>query len=109
MEPRQHVRHQVRFRSTFSSRDSVSGEGTLVDLSVRGGRISSPIKVSNGTELGIWLYLPSQDRESPVEIPEAVVRWTKKEKGEFGVEFLQLEGKTPEQIRSFIKTLIPII
>ncbi len=60
-------------------------------------------------ELDLWLYLPSQDRDSPVEIQQAVVRWTKKEKGEFGVEFLQLEGETPEQIRSFIKTLIPII
>jgi hypothetical protein len=109
MELRQHVRHRVRFRSTFSSRDMVSGEGTLVDLSVRGGRISSQTKVTNGTELDLWLYLPSQDRDSPVEIQQAVVRWTKKEKGEFGVQFLQLEGKTPEQIRSFIKTLIPII
>ncbi len=109
MEPRQHVRHQVRFRSTFSSRDRVSGEGTLVDLSVRGGRVSSQTGVTNGMELDLWLYLPSQDRDSPVEIQQAVVRWTKKEKGEFGVEFLQLEGETPKQIRSFIKTLIPII
>lgn len=107
MESRKHHRYRVRFRSSFSSGETVSGEGTLVELSVRGCRISSKTGVTQGTELELRLYLPPENQEPPVVIKGAVVRWAKAP--EFGVEFPQLTGEIPERLRRVIKTLIPII
>ncbi len=107
MDLRKHTRHRVRFRSSFSSTDTVSGEGTLLDLSVGGCRISSTTGVAKGTGLELRLYLTPENQESPLVIQQAEVRWTKK--SEFGVRFTQLTAETQEKIRSFIKHRVPII
>ncbi len=44
-----------------------------MDLSVRGGRISSDTSLATGTDLELHLYLP--DQEWPVEIAGAKVQW----------------------------------
>jgi hypothetical protein len=107
MDLRKHTRHRVRFRSSFSCRGQVAGEGTLLDLSVRGCRISSKTGVAKGTGLELRLYLPPENQESPLVIQQAEVIWIKQ--SEFGVQFTQLGGETQETIRSFIKNRIPII
>ncbi len=74
-----------------------------MDLSVRGCRISSLTRVTQGTELQLHLTLPEDERSSPVDVERAVVRWT--ERNEFGAEFLQLTTEAAERIRRFVRTL----
>ena len=100
MELRGSLRYLVRFHSTFSS-EEIPGAGVGLDLSVRGCRISSPTRVTRGTELQLHLVLPENDQYSPVDVERAVVQWT--EGNEFGVEFLQLAEEAPERIRRFVK------
>jgi len=102
MELRGLLRYRVRFHSSFSSAEIVAREGVGLDLSVRGCRISSPTRVTRGTELQLHLVLPENDQYSPVDVERAVVQWT--EGNEFGVEFLQLTPEAPERIRRFLRT-----
>ena len=103
MEIRLFLRYRVQFHSSFSSAENLAGEGVGLDLSVRGCRISSPTRVTRGTELQLHLVLPENDHYSPVDVERAVVQWT--EGNEFGVEFLQLTTEAPERIRRFLRTL----
>ncbi len=102
MEVRLFLRYRVQFHSSFSSAENLAGEGVGLNLSVSGCRISSPTRVTRGTELQLHLVLPENDRYSPVEVERAVVQWT--EGNEFGVEFLQLTTEAPERIRRFLRT-----
>ncbi len=74
-----------------------------MNLSVRGCRISSPTRVTQGTELQLHLTLPEDKHDSPVDVERAVVLWT--EGNEFGAEFLQLTTEAAERIRRFVRTL----
>ncbi len=74
-----------------------------MELSVRGCRISSPTRVTRGTELQLQLILPENEHYSPVDVERAVVQWT--EGDEFGAEFLQLTTEAAERIRQFARTL----
>ncbi len=103
MEIRLSLRYRVQFHSSFSSAENLAGEGVGLDLSVSGCRISSPTRVTRGTELQLHLVLPENDRYSPVDVERAEVQWT--EGNEFGVEFLQLTTEAPERIRQFLRTL----
>ncbi len=103
MELRGLLRYRVRFHSSFSSAEIVAREGVGLDLSVRGCRISSPTRVTRGTELQLHLVLPENDHYAFVEVERAEVQWT--EGIEFGVEFLQLTTEAPERIRQFLRTL----
>ena len=103
MEVRQSPRYKVQFRSSFSSAVLVAGEGVVRDLSVRGCRIACRMSVPQGTELELCLYLAEHGQEFPVTIPRAVVQWA--ERGELGVEFLQLSEGAPEHIRRCLRPL----
>jgi len=102
MELRGSPRYLVRFHSSFSSAE-IPGAGVGLDLSVRGCRISSLTRVTQGTELQLHLTLPEDEHSSPVDVERAVVRWT--EGNEFGSEFLQLTTEAAERIRRFVRTL----
>jgi len=105
MEPEwKYPRIRVRFRSSFFSAEMVAGEGLLKHLSVRGCRISSAIPILVGTELQICLFLTDCEQEAPVTIDRALVQWI--DKGEFGVEFLELGDEAPEQIRRFVRRFV---
>lgn len=101
MENRKHPRFTVRFRSSFSSRHMVGGEGTVTDLSVGGCRITGGGAVTPGSMLEMRFQLPEQPL--PLEIGLAAVRWAKGP--EFGVEFLQMRKDVEERLRQFIATL----
>ncbi len=86
MDKRQHLRFPARFHSSFSSITVVSGEGDVVDLSLRGCCVESETSVHPGSMLTIRVrMLPD---EPPITISEAVVRW--KRESRFGLEFLSL-------------------
>lgn len=87
MDSRKYPRFPVRFRSSFSSINIVSGTGILEDLSICGCRVSSATAVQPGTEVELRLELPN--KESPIVIKRAVVRWFRD--GEFGLEFVAVE------------------
>jgi hypothetical protein len=73
MEQRQSPRFPVRFRSSFTSLNIVGGDGSIVDLSLRGCR-----------EVRILI----SEEEPPLQIQEAVVRWSRAH--QFGLEFVTL-------------------
>ena len=90
MEHRQHPRFPVQFSSSFSSANIVSGEGNLIDLSIRGCRVISPTPVKSGTTL--QLRVDVSDDEPPIQVKQAVVRWCRDRS--FGLEFASL---TPDE------------
>lgn len=86
MDKRKHPRFSARFHSSFTSVTVVSGEGSVLDLSLRGCCVESETSVHPGSTLTIRVHVLSD--EPPVTIDEAVVRWTRE--GRFGIEFLSL-------------------
>jgi hypothetical protein len=86
MEKRKSPRFPARFRSSFTSLNLVGGEGTVVDLSVRGCRVDSTTGVRTGTSLEVRIQ--TSEDEPPLKIQEAVVRWSRLQ--EFGLEFVTL-------------------
>jgi hypothetical protein len=86
MEQRQNPRFPVRFRSSFTSLNIIGGEGTIVDLSLRGCRVESETAVKPGTSLEIRVQ--TSEEEPPLKIQEAVVRWSRAQ--HFGLEFVTM-------------------
>ena len=83
MEQRSNLRYRAQFRSSFSSVAMVGGEGSLMDLSIRGCRIESLIAVKPGATLEI--RIEAIDHCPPIQIQAAVVRWSRDR--QFGIEF----------------------
>jgi hypothetical protein len=101
MENRKHPRFPVRFHSSFRSANIVSGEGKLVDLSIRGCRVFSLTEVKAGTALQVRVQV-SPD-ESPIHIAEAVVRWCRA--SSFGLEFVTLSPDEWARLQRVVKEL----
>lgn len=101
MEQRKDTRFPVEFRSSFSSANVVSGDGTLNDLSVRGCRVFSLIDVKPGTALQLRIH--ASDDEPPIQISQAVVRWFRA--GSFGCEFVNLSPDEWARLHHVIKEL----
>jgi PilZ domain len=87
MEQRKNPRFPVRFRSSFTSLNIVGGDGSISDLSLRGCRVESQTEVRPGTSLELRIHTSEDD--PPLQIQEAVVRWSRAQ--HFGVEFMTLE------------------
>jgi len=101
MEHRRHPRFPVSFASSFSSINLVCGEGTVVDLSIRGCRIFSPTKVKAGTALRLMLHVSAQ--EPPIQVTQAVVRWYRDHS--FGLEFVSLSEEAWPKLQQLVKEL----
>ncbi|GKS58784.1 hypothetical protein YTPLAS18_23110 [Nitrospira sp.] len=100
-EQRTTARFSVRFRSSFTSTNVIGGEGSVVDVSIRGCRIETTVQVHTGTVLELRLYL-SKD-EPPLDVAQAVVRWTRGR--HFGVEFVGLEPEEWARLQHLVKDL----
>lgn len=101
MEQRKDTRFPVEFRSSFSSANVVSGDGTLHDLSIRGCRVFSLIDVKPGTALQLRIH--TSDDEPPIQISQAVVRWCRA--GSFGCEFVNLSPDEWARLHHVIREL----
>lgn len=101
MEQRQHPRFPVRFHSSFSSVNLVSGDGLVVDLSLQGCGILSSVDVLPGTMLELRMYLSSN--EGPLAIGEAVVRWCRDSR--VGLEFLTMQPGEWARLQNVVKEL----
>ena len=98
MEQRKNLRFPVKFRSSFSSIGKVGGEGIVVDLSIRGCRIESPIDVQPGASLEVRIEVI--EREPPIQIQAAIVRWNRGR--EFGLEFEVIAPTEWTHLRDFV-------
>ena len=83
MEQLSNLRYRAQFRSSFSSVAMVGGEGSLLDLSIRGCRIESLTDVKPGTTLEV--RVEAIGGEPPIQIQAAIVRWSREQ--QFGLEF----------------------
>lgn len=101
MEQRKNFRFPVKFRSSFSSIGLVGGEGSIVDLSIRGCRIESSIDVQPGASLDIRMKVI--ENEPPIHIQAAIVRWSRG--GEFGLEFEVIVPTEWAHLLDFVKKL----
>ena len=101
MEQRKDARFPVQFRSSFSSTNVVSGEGALSDLSIRGCRVCSLIKVKPGTVLQFQVH--TSDHQPPIQISQAVVRWYRA--SSFGCEFVNLSPDEWVRLHHVMKDL----
>jgi len=79
-------RLRVQFRTTFSTSSKLEGAGNLLDLSMGGCRIESPITVEPGVSLELRIYAP--DIEWPLMIEAASVQWVNGQT--FGLAFFQI-------------------
>jgi hypothetical protein len=94
-------RFPVHFRSSFTSTNVTGGEGSVVDLSVRGCRIESATHTLAGTVLELRIYV--SDHEAPLGIDQVIVRWTR---GKFfGVEFFSLQPEEWVRLQQAVKRL----
>lgn len=100
MDQRKYQRFPVRFRSSFSSVNTVEGEGTVLDLSIRGCRVSSKTAVSPGTNLVLHLHVSDP---APIRVAAASVRWVRGR--EFGLEFVDMDNGEWKRLCQVVKDL----
>jgi hypothetical protein len=101
MEQRKNLRFPVQFRSSFSSIGIVGGEGSVIDLSIRGCRIESPIGVQPGASLEVRIQVG--EHEPPIQIQAAIVRWNRGQ--EFGLEFEVIAPTEWAHLRDFVNQI----
>ncbi len=101
MENRKDPRFPVQFRSSFSSANVVSGEGTLGDLSIRGCRVFTLTEVKPGTT--VQLRVEISDDEPPLQVNQAIVRWHREDS--FGLEFVSLIPDEWARLQHVVKEL----
>ena len=77
------------------------GQGTVWNLSCTGWRLSGDLPMRPGEPLSLTVTLPNEQR---IEIPEAVVRWSKGQ--EFAVETVAIEPHTQARLAHYVKRLI---
>ncbi len=94
---RERLRVPVDYPVSFTG-DEVSGQGTVTNLTISGGEITSAIQLPLGTGLSLHVQLPSA--RPPIVIALAIVRW--KEEDRCGLEFVRFEGDAKEQLKDML-------
>ena len=98
------IRPYRRFPGHSSVTDNAGpfqGRGTVWNLSCTGWRLSGDVPMRLGETLSLTLTLPN---EQHIEVPEAVVRWTKGQ--EFAVETVKMEQHTQARLQHYVKRLV---
>lgn len=80
---------------------SFEGQGTIWNLSCSGWRLSGDLPIRPGEILSLTVTLPNEQR---IEIPEAVVRWSRGQ--EFAVENTSIELHTQARLQHYVKQLV---
>ncbi|MCE3224498.1 MAG: uncharacterized protein K0S58_2678 [Nitrospira sp.] len=101
MDQRQQPRFPVRFHSSFSSVNLVQGDGTLVDLSLRGCGLVSSVALLPGTT--VHLHIHMEGNKGLLTIGQAVVRWCRNSRA--GLEFLSLQPDEWARLQDVVKEL----
>ncbi len=70
------------------------------DLAVGGCTVVSDTRLSPGVQMELRLYLPEDIM--PVDVDQAVVRWTKGRK--FKLEFISMQSEAQERLHRLVDT-----
>lgn len=97
---RKNPRFDVNFGGTFAG-EFLAGQGTIINLSVGGCSIESPVTPAAQTVMGLQIQLP--DSQWPLEIGQAVVRWTRGTT--FGLEFHTLSATDTARLQQLLYDL----
>ena len=100
MHERKHVRFAVQRPVTFQG-DTLSGNGTILNISREGCAITS--ENAAGNESYVQLKMDLLDQEEPIQVDLAAVRWSSAAK--FGVEFIKMEAEAGVRLQRFVKLL----
>ena len=76
-------------------------QGTVWNLSCTGWRLSGDLPMRPGESLSLTVTLPNEQR---IEVPEAVVRWSRGE--EFAVENAVVKRHTHARLQHYVKRLV---
>lgn len=98
---REYERIRVSSAASFFG-ENILGEGTTVDISVKGCWIKGEKQVRKGWVLR--LRIQRSLREPPIEIETAMVRWVLG--NGFGVEFIQVQPKDDLKLRQLVEGLL---
>lgn len=100
--PRRTPRYSAHCRMEYLSPQGAR-KGTLINLNREGWRICSDHPVSHGTVLSLRLHLP--DQPTPLDVDQAIVRWT--DSTEFGVELLRLRPDAATRLNEYLSIHFP--
>jgi hypothetical protein len=95
-------RVRVQFRTTFSDATKLEGIGVLLDLSLGGCRIESPVPVVPGLALELRSHVP--ELEWPIMIETASVQWVSGLM--FGLAFFRLREAERQRLELVINALM---
>ncbi len=101
MDRRLATRFKVHLPISFS-RDSHTGEGVVVNLSLEGCTIESEQKVPGWKYLTLRIFLPNQD--APLVVDRAQVRWSRRRRL-LVLEFLAMQPEQQVRLRRFVSSL----
>ncbi len=97
MQSREYARVAFECPAEFSG-DELSGEGTVINLSIGGFAVESDQPVKAGMTLKLRVFLP--DDEKPIVIQQATIRWARE--GKFGVKTTLIGIEDKKRLREFI-------
>lgn len=100
MEGRKHTRFAVQLPVSFSG-DQLSEKGTILNVSAEGCAITSDTVA--GVAVYLQLTMQLREREEPVHVDLAAVRWVSPTR--FGVEFIKIRPEEGERLKKFVKVL----
>ena len=100
MEGRKHTRFAVQLPVSFKG-DQLSHRGTILNVSAEGCAITS--ETVAGTAVYLQLTMQLREREEPVQVDLAAVRWSSATR--FGVEFIKIRPDERERLKRFVKAL----
>ncbi len=94
-------RFRVQFRTVVSvPGTAIEGAGSVLDLSLMGCRIESPVAMQPATFMELRIYAP--DLDWPLMVDGAVVQWVKGTT--FGLRFLRLCETEKRRLADVIAT-----
>jgi len=97
LEQRRHARVGTEYLALFSG-ERIRAQGVVLDLSVAGCRMRSPVEFTTGDYFGVVIDVPRYI--NPLAVTLAVVRWSKGQ--ECGMEFIQMEPDDQRRLRELI-------
>jgi len=100
MEGRKHTRFAVQLPVSFRG-DRLSNGGTILNVSEEGCAITS--ETAAGAAAYLQLTMQLWEREEPVQVDLAAVRWSSATR--FGVEFIKIRPEEGERLKKFVKML----
>ena len=100
MHERKHVRFAVQRPVTFHG-DTLSGKGTILNISREGCAITS--ETVAGIESYLQLNMQLVEGEEPIQVNLAAIRWSSAPK--FGVEFIKMPPEAGIRLQQFVKLL----